>query len=260
MNQKTNRSNRSFGRRARQAPPAAARLGVRRCEWIVRWAALIILFGMGFFPACTTDQPDDGGIFLIRVKNSQVTVGEFKRYLEFTDEDLSAEGVNPESQQELLLRRLNQLTEELILKERAAELAITVSEEEIEKAVDDVKADYPEGTFEQALLENAVSYKIWRERLKSRLLMEKVIVEELENKVEITPEDISTYYQAHHTDGQGKVPEGEQNAGQGKSDAMIVRQLRKTKAEEAYKDWIKALQQAYKVEINWEEWKKLTLP
>jgi hypothetical protein len=245
---------------AHKRPPAQGRLAVWRCGWIARWVALTILSCAVFFPACTTDQPDNSGIFLIRVRNSQVTIGEFKRYLEFSDENLPEAGVTAESRQELLLRRLNQLTEEMILKERAVELAISVSEEEVEKAVSDIKADYPEGTFEQALLENAVSYKIWRERLKNRILMEKVIVEELESKVEITPDDISAYYQAHHADGQDRVSEGDQGASQGNIDAMIVRQLRKTKAEEAYKDWIKALQLAYKVEINWEEWKKLTLP
>jgi FKBP-type peptidyl-prolyl cis-trans isomerase (trigger factor) len=259
MTQKTTRPTRSSAG-IPAGPLNDARPAPRhRCRW-VHGAALIILVAAGLFAACTKHPPDSSGVVLIRVRNSQVTVGQFKRYLEYSDEYLPEEGATPEGKQDLLLQRLNQLTEELILKERAAELGISVSEEEVEKAVDDIKADYPDATFEQALLENAVSYKVWRERLKTRLLMEKVIAEELESKVEITPGDISAYYQAHRSESEGEVAEGQQSNGQGDMDEVIVRQLRKAKAQEAYKDWIQSLQQAYKVEINWEAFKKLTLP
>jgi hypothetical protein len=267
MNQKIKRINRASGpgvqgwlKKVKPAPGAAPGPWVRRFAWTGNTAAVIIFCCLGFFFACTTDQSEKSDVFLIRVRNSQISVGEFKRYLEFSDEYLPEESTSIENRQEWLLRRLNQLTEELILKERAVELGISVSQEEVEKAVNDIKADYPDGTFDQALLENAVSFSIWRERLKNRMLMEKVITEELENKVEITPDDISAYYQAHHVDAPGKDAKEDQGVDQGPIDAVIVRQLRKTKAQDAYRDWIKTLQQAYQTEINWEEWKKLTLP
>ena len=66
---------------------------------------------------------------------------------------------------------------------------------EVEKAVSEIKKDYPEDVFEQMLLEYAVSYNSWEEGLKNRLLVEKVIGAELDKQVLITPGEISKYYE-----------------------------------------------------------------
>ncbi len=38
---------------------------------------------------------------------------------------------------------------------------------------------------------------------------------------------------------------------------MIVKRLRREKAEQAYKPWIKKLQKKYLVEINMEQWGRI---
>jgi len=95
---------------------------------------------------------------------------------------------------EAQLRLLNELILEMVLLERAAEIGISVTDIELEKAVAAIKSDYPSGEFEETLLEFAVSYETWESRLKKRLIMEKVIEKELENRITITPEDIAEYY------------------------------------------------------------------
>ncbi len=53
----------------------------------------------------------------------------------------------------------------------------------------------PEGEFEETLLESAVSYDTWENRLKIRLIIEKVIDHELKAKATISSEDISEFYE-----------------------------------------------------------------
>jgi len=161
----------------------------------------------------------------------------------------------PEDLKKAQIRLLNQLTIEMILLERAEELGLSITEAELDKAVSAVKSDYPEGEFENTLLEFAVSYDSWKERLKNRLILEKVIEEELKNRISITPEDISDYYQKNY---QGR--EEESGSGQESEDIneAIVNQLRRQKAEETYNSWIEDLKGQYVIEINRDQWEKIT--
>jgi hypothetical protein len=139
----------------------------------------------------------------------------------------------------------------MILLERAAEIGISVTDIELEKAVAAIKSDYPPGEFEETLLEFAVSYDTWESRLKTRLTMEKVIEKELENRITITPEDIAEYYKNNF---QGKNSESESTPASGDINEIIVKQLRREKAEESYKPWIEELKAKYEIEINGEQW------
>ena len=141
----------------------------------------------------------------------------------------------------------------MILLERADEIGISVTDIELEKAVAAIKSDYPSGEFENTLLEFAVSYETWESRLKTRLIMEKVIEKELENRITITPEDIAAYYKKNF---QGKKGESESTPASGDINEIIVKQLRRETAEERYKTWIEDLKTNYKIEINNEQWEK----
>jgi parvulin-like peptidyl-prolyl isomerase len=144
---------------------------------------------------------------------------------------------------------------EMIILERAEELGIYVTDEEVEKAVADIKQDYPEDTFEKTLLEFAVSYASWEARLRNRLLMEKVIDSELESKIVITSEDIANYYEnnvkAQRSDLDSETKMEDINE-------MMIKNLRQQKMEEAYKKWIKELKQRYTIEINSIQWEKIS--
>ena len=161
----------------------------------------------------------------------------------------------PETQDDvsnnLKVRVLNQLSEELIIAERAKDLVIDVTDAELDKAVAAIKADYPDNTFEETLLENAVSFDYWKKRLATRLLVEKVIDRELVDQVNITPEDVADYYQSHYAEG---TPEDEDPD---TINERIVVHLRRQKAEKAYKQWIEELRKLYPVEINRAKWERI---
>lgn len=229
------------------------RLGKRspRSAGLKRWAvclalALVILSG------CSRKQAKDD--YLIRVGSQTITVNEFKQAVEMAGEDAFAgEGDQLSSDyKDLQIRILNQLTEELVILEKAKALGIGISDEELDKAVNRIKSDYPDNTFEETLLENAVSFPVWRKRLAARLTIEKVIAKELVEQVTIRPEDVADYYHAHYPDG---TPE---DALEEDVNKRIVKHLRQQKAEENYKTWMEQLRAAYPVELNQEQWDRLS--
>jgi hypothetical protein len=205
---------------------------------------------------CEQKTSDYGNEVLLRVGDSVLTVLDFNEAFEIS-KTAYAHNIRQQSEdlRDAQMRLLNQLTVELLMLERAKELEISVSDDELEQAVSEIKSDYPEGQFEETLLEFAVSYDAWRNRLKIRLTMDKVVEAELKNRISISPEDISQYYQKN-LEGQ----EAESDTTQSPEDIneAIVKQLRREKAEQAYKTWIEDLKTKYDIEINSQQWDNIT--
>jgi hypothetical protein len=202
--------------------------------------------------ACTGSNPDNAEDILVRVGGRVLTPMDFKAAFEIAKSAYPHnEMQKPSELKTVQSRLLNQLTEELILLERARELDISVTESEVDAAVSAVKKDYPEGTFNETLLEYAVSFDMWRQRLKHRLLMEKVVEKELKDEVSITAKDVLSYHEANYL----LKPHKEQ--GSENINKVMVEQLRRKKAEDAYRTWINKLQNRYSIHINMEQWEKI---
>jgi len=207
---------------------------------------------------CEQKTADYGNEVLLSVGDSTLTVLDFNQAFEIS-KTAYARNIRQQSEdlRDAQMRLLNQLTVELLMLERAKELEISVSDDELERAVAEIKSDYPEGEFEETLIEFAVSYDVWRKRLKTRLIMDKVVEAELKNRISISPEDISLYFKKNF---EGK--EIESDSGQSSQDIneAIVKQLRREKAELAYNSWIEELKTKYPININSEQWDKITAP
>ena len=216
---------------------------------------ILILILPVLFSGCPDPGSSSQNQYLIKVGEHSATVLDFQKAFEATrvvyPNNMSQKSA---AHKEAQIRLLKQMTEELILLERAKELNITVTDEEIKKAVAEIKADYPDEVFEETLLEYAVSYEAWEKALKNRLLMEKLVAKELKNQIEITTDDISEYYKENYKNGQ-LDPEMAMNSSD--INEKIVEHLRRQKTEEAYKLWIEKIQKKYEIEINKEQWEKI---
>ncbi len=216
---------------------------------------LLIFFQLS---GCEQKASDYGNEVLLRVGDRVVTVLDFKEAFEIS-KTAYAHNIRQQAEElrEAQIRLLNQLIIEMVLLERAQELEISVSDDELQKAVSEIKSDYPEGEFEQTLIESAVSYDSWRGQLKTRLTIEKVIDAELKNRITISAEDIAQHYKKNYQD-QGIEPD----SGQSSQDIneAIVMQLRREKAEQAYNAWVEDLKAKYVIEINSEQWDEITSP
>lgn len=219
------------------------------------YIVLALLLTLLTFSSCKNKTSQYDNEFLIRVRNRVVTVSDFNKALEIS-KSAYPHNIAQESKlfKEARLRMLNQMIEELLVMEQAEELQIHLTEPEVETAIANIKKDYPEGVFEEMLLEYAVSYRFWEDRLKIRLLMEKVAASELTEKIEITPEDIARYYKENI---EGKLPISDSDNETKDINEFVIRQLRRKKTEEAYTDWIKRLREKYSVDINSSQWERI---
>jgi len=193
---------------------------------------------------------------LIRVGDRTATILDFKETFELSKTEYgSGDGGQPEDLQKARLRLLNELSVEMVILERAREIDIDVTEAELDKAVAEIKSDYPEGEFEKTLLEYAVSFEAWKKRLKTRLIVDKLIDKELKSRITITAEEIADYYQKNF---QGRKNDPGSDPASANINEIIVNQLRRQKAEAVYKAWIEELKAKYEIEINGQLWKEFT--
>jgi hypothetical protein len=203
------------------------------------------------------DNPPQQNAVLIRTDRQTVTQAQFERAFEAARIAYSDNrSVDPQVLENARLRLLNQMTEEVIIDRRAHELGIVLNDTELEAAIQAIKKDYPEDEFEKMLLESAIPYSLWTDRLRVRLLMKKVVDRELVQPVNITAQDIEAYYKAHEEDfvvKDGSLPEMDLKH-------HIVEQLRLEKVEAAYPQWMDGLRTRYGVEINWELWEQSQRP
>jgi hypothetical protein len=193
---------------------------------------------------------------LIRIGSRIVTVLDFKEAFEITKAAYPHDIRNHREEiTKAQLRLLNQMAIELIVLERAKALGIEISDVEVEQAVAEIKSDYPEGVFEETLLEFAVSYKIWEDRLRTRLIMEKVIDKELKDQIVITPEDVASYYEKNYKD---QKQDSDISKNSIDINEAIIKILRRKKVEDAYDPWLRELKSHYKIEINSTQWENIS--
>ncbi|MEW5723314.1 MAG: SurA N-terminal domain-containing protein [Thermodesulfobacteriota bacterium] len=88
------------------------------------------------------------------------------------------------------------IEEELILAE-AERLGLEVAEEELDRRVAEIKADFPEGTFKESLVRNYLDFETWRRRLRRHMLITKVTENELAARVRIVPRDWEEFFDRH---------------------------------------------------------------
>ena len=215
---------------------------------------------MGGLAACGqkgTPAPDTP---LARVGSRTITVLDFNRAFEIGKAAFPHNAIQePALVHKARIRLLNQMIEEAMLLDQAQKRQIRLSEEELETALADIRKDYPEDSFEQMLLEAAISFADWKERLRTRLLIEKMIDQVLAHNIVITPEEISDYYRKHADSEADRVTgtdSGPDDSGQ--INKIIVSQLRRQKLEDAYRKWLADLNRQYTVEINKVPWQAMT--
>jgi hypothetical protein len=221
----------------------------RKIPWMIIWIMAGLVWG------CTNQKQENTKEILIQVNDRKISVAEFNDKFDAMNDDMPSNvKMKPADQSEMRRYLLNQLIERLILMERAKELELQISDAELKKAVAEIKKDYPDEVFKQVLLEQNVSFRRWKEELRTRILLEKVVEKELEPLISLKPDDISAYYEKHypsHKKEAGSVPTDET------FNETLLQMVSNQKREEAYQVWIAELQKRYTIEVNAEAWKEI---
>lgn len=97
---------------------------------------------------------------------------------------------------------LTSLVTEQLLNKKAAELGIHVREEDIDRYIDDVRAErgLDEEAFAKALSERGVDLDRYRRDVRTELQRGELINREIRNRVNVSPEEVRRHYEAHADD------------------------------------------------------------
>ena len=217
-----------------------------------RYYPILFLFCV-LFPSCFNDIHLSEEAILISSGNTTVTVGDYMNALEITKAAYPSNMTkNEKAFKGIKTRLLAQMVEELVILKTAEEKNLLVTDDELKTAVENVRKDYPEGAFEEELLRNAIPYKLWENRLKNNLLMNKVISHEFDSKITISPEEMKAYYEKNKKELQSELKSGRTDVYK-----RIVRKMRREKKQREYQQWMDKKKVDYSIEVNDEMWEKI---
>ncbi|MDL2266720.1 hypothetical protein LJC46_01875, partial [Desulfovibrio sp. OttesenSCG-928-G15] len=74
---------------------------------------------------------------------------------------------------------------------------VTLAKEELLEEEQKILSDYPEGAFENMIMEEAVTLGFWRKGIARRLMVDKFIMQILRPEISITADEVQQYYRAH---------------------------------------------------------------
>lgn len=165
---------------------------------------------------------------------------------------------NPVEYNDMVINLVKIISNETVLLSAAADKKITITDQEAAAAEKEFKKEYPEDSFDQILLEEAISYPLWKKRFKKNMIIEKLIDQELKEKIEITPRDIVEFYNNNFVTNQD-LKDNATVLNKIENETELVARLRIQKTQEKYNDWIQNLYKAYPVEINQDKLKSFLI-
>ena len=111
--------------------------------------------------------------------------------------------VTAEARKALIAR----LVDDLLLRQEAKRLGITVREEEVANTIRDnlKKRNMSMDDLQQALAREGSSLEKYREATRNDLIRMRIMQREIRQRVSVTPEEIGAYYQEHRDEYEGKL-------------------------------------------------------
>lgn len=160
---------------------------------IFLYIALIMVFG------CSNDVEELG--IIARVNDEPILLSQ----LEFQHDQFQADTAGTYVPSvEKLKAEYGEILTELIVQELVVQELVKrdqpVTEHELLKAEEAVRADYPEGAFDQMLVEEYIDLKSWRHQLRNHLAMKKFYHQVLRPQIKIDYKEAEQYYRDHISD------------------------------------------------------------
>lgn len=160
----------------------------------------LYFFLAGLLAGCGSsevDEEDIGSDEVAIVNKEVITREDFKNELKWSKRKYRVEkndSLEPNQKVWLKANILNELIQESLLRQEAIRQGITVTSGEFEKYLDQSKEGYKENTFQRALDIEEISRSQWEDKLKTNLLIRKLIEEVINRKIEIKEEEILGYF------------------------------------------------------------------
>ena len=132
---------------------------------------------------------------LLEVGQRQLTLQQFERELKNTYPDIS--GLTPPEQLQLKEQLLKQLIDRELILGEANRLNVQLTPDELDATMKKVRGSYSEDEFTKVLEQTGKTQENWLASLKLHLLRAKVSAAALNSQVQVSDQEIKTYYKKH---------------------------------------------------------------
>lgn len=105
--------------------------------------------------------------------------------------------LTPEESDRVKEEALHALIDEKIMLLRARALSLSVSDADLERKIEEIKESYSGEGFERMVSVQKVNYSTWKEELRKRMLLEKLIASEVYAHIIVKENEARKYYSAH---------------------------------------------------------------
>ena len=151
---------------------------------------LVFVAFVAAWPACE--------LFERPVEKVVLTVGS----REITPKELKAQSkrmaFEPDgTSKELFDSFIERVVDHYLILEYGQQQGLSVSDEELESAVREIKRDYSENDFRELLLKGYIDYHEWKESLREQLLIRKITSKASAASPQVPIEEIKAYYDTH---------------------------------------------------------------
>ena len=169
---------------------------MRREQLVIPMATICLVCLAG----CREAQVRPGELASVNGQGISFREAEARRVVLFVKRSPNADLQNDAVLQAQYRYVLSGLIEELLVCQYMEKNGYSVSQEVVETEEKKIRADYPEGAFEEMLLEEGIDIERWRYNLRKHLLVESFITQILRPEISIAPDEFQEYYRTHSVD------------------------------------------------------------
>jgi peptidyl-prolyl cis-trans isomerase SurA len=160
-------------------------------------AATVLSVGLGLLlPSLGCSGKQDGADVMASVNGRKITRTEVQKYYDTTTAE-SPQKPSLEQADTLRLNILRELIDNEILMQRAEKLGLLATDEEVNTKLAEIKAPYTQEEFDKRLKDRGLTLDDFKRDLRRSLTIDKVLNKEVTSKINISDDDITSYYNQH---------------------------------------------------------------
>jgi peptidyl-prolyl cis-trans isomerase SurA len=120
----------------------------------------------------------------------------------YYDNQVASAQQMPVGEQETILRLniLRQLIDDEMVMRRAEKLGLLATEEEVDRKLNEIKSPYTQEEFDQRLKDKKITLEDFKRDIRRSITVDKVMNKEVSSKINVTDQDINSYFAAHKSE------------------------------------------------------------
>jgi peptidyl-prolyl cis-trans isomerase SurA len=120
----------------------------------------------------------------------------------YYDNQVASAQQAPAGEQAAILRLniLRQLIDDEMVMHRAEKLGLLATEEEVDRKLNEIKSPYTKEEFDQRLKDKKITIDDFKRDIRRSITVDKVMNKEVSSKINVTDQDINSYFAAHKSE------------------------------------------------------------